>query len=89
MGKDNAYPNVRSKGLKVMNNESKTLTNHEIIDRIVEQIQSMLTQVCKESKFWIHPNLRWPSYSFTYLFTFTYFCIVHMQTLKEEFSQGK
>ena len=38
MGKDNAYPNVRSKGLKVMNNESKTLTNHEIIDRIVEQI---------------------------------------------------
>ena len=29
---------IQTFGLKVINNESKTLTNHEIIDRIVEQI---------------------------------------------------
>ena len=50
--------------LKVINNERKFLTNHEIIDRTAEQIESVITQVCKESKFWIHPNLRQPSFSF-------------------------
>ena len=70
MGKDDAYPNVRSKGLKVMNNESKTLTNHEIIDRIVEQIQSMLTQVCKESKLWIQGGQ--VTYVLTYLRLLTF-----------------
>ena len=32
--------------------------------------------VSKESKLWIHPNLKWPSFSFTYPFKFTYFCTV-------------
>ena len=35
--------------LKVINNESKTLTHHEIIDRIAEQTVLMITQVCTES----------------------------------------
>ena len=37
-----------------------------------------------ESKLWIHPNLRRPSFSFTYSFKFTYFCIVYIQTFKKE-----
>ena len=37
----------------------------EIIDRIAEKIESVITQVCKESKLWIHPNLRRPLFSFT------------------------
>ena len=51
--------------LKVINNERKILTHQEIIDRTAEQIESVLTQVCKESKLWTHPNLRRPSFSFT------------------------
>ena len=35
--------------LKVINNERKILTHHEIIDRIVEQIVLLITRVCKES----------------------------------------
>ena len=34
---------------------------------IAEQTDSVVTQVCKESKLWIRPNLRQPSFSFTYL----------------------
>ena len=34
--------------LKLINNERKNLTRHEIIDPIAEQIVSMITQVCKE-----------------------------------------
>ena len=34
---------------------------------IAEQTYSVVTQVCKESKLWIRPNLRRPSFSFTYL----------------------
>ena len=29
----------------------------EIIDRMAEQIESVITQLCKESKLWVHPNL--------------------------------
>ena len=36
--------------IKVTNNEWKKLTRHEIIDRISEQTESVITQVCKESK---------------------------------------
>ena len=36
--------------LKVINNERKRLTHHEIIDDIAEQILFVSTQVCKESK---------------------------------------
>ena len=48
--------------LKVINNERKILTHHEIIDRIAEQIVLVITQV----KLWIHPNLRQPSLSFKF-----------------------
>ena len=35
--------------LKVINNERKILTRHEIIHRIAEQIVLVITRVCKES----------------------------------------
>ena len=35
--------------LKVINNESKISTHHEIIDRIAEQTVLMITRVCTES----------------------------------------
>ena len=38
---------IQTIGLKVINNERKILTHHEIIDRIAEQIVSMITQLCK------------------------------------------
>ena len=69
---------IRTLVLKVINNETKILTHHEIIDCIAEQIESVITQVCKESKLWNHSNLRWPSFLFSYSFKFTYFCIVHI-----------
>ena len=40
---------------KVINNERKTLIHHEIIDRIAEQIKSVIIPVCKGSKLWINP----------------------------------
>ena len=49
---------IRRFVLKVINNESKkSLTHHEIIDRIAQQIVLVITQVWKESKLWIDPNL--------------------------------
>ena len=48
--------------LKVINNERKILTHHEIIDRTAEQIVLVITQV----KLWIHPNLRGASLSFKF-----------------------
>ena len=71
--------------LKVINNGRKILTHYEIDDRIAEQTELVITQTCKESKLWIHPNLLRLSFSFTYRFNFTYFCIVYIQTLKNEF----
>ena len=64
--------------LKVINNERKKLTNHEIIDCISEQAASVIIQVSKESKLRIHPNLRRPRFSFTYSFKFTYKCFVRL-----------
>ena len=64
--------------LKVINNERKRLTHHEIIDRIAEQISSVMIQVSKESKLRIHPNLQRPRFSFTYSFKFTYKCLVRL-----------
>ena len=49
---------------KIIYNNRKCLTDHEIIDRIAEQIESVITQMCRESKFWIHLNSRRPSFSF-------------------------
>ena len=43
---------------------------------IAEKFVSVINQVCKETKLWIHPNLRRLSSSFTYSFKFTYFRIV-------------
>ena len=42
----------------------KILIRHEIINHIAEQIDSVITQVSKKSKLWIHPNLRGPSFSY-------------------------
>ena len=36
---------IRTFVLKIKNNESKALTDHEIIDRFTEQIESVITQV--------------------------------------------
>ena len=80
---------VRKFVLKVINNERNILTPHEIIDRVAEQIVSVITQVCKESKLWIHPILRRPCFSFTYQFKFTYFCIVYIWTFKKTFCLRK
>ena len=41
---------IRTFVLKVINNERKVLTDHEIIDFIAEQIESVITQVCKKAK---------------------------------------
>ena len=56
--------------------KEKKLTHHEIIDFIAKQTESVITKVCKESKSWIHPNLRRSHFSFTYSFKFTYKCFV-------------
>ena len=66
------YLLIQTFALKVINDERKKLAHHEIIDCIAEQTESVITQVCKESKLWIHPNLRPPRFSFTYSFNFTY-----------------
>ena len=44
--------------LKVINDERKTLTYHEIIDRIAKQNVPVITEAWKKSKLWIHTNLR-------------------------------
>ena len=49
---------IRTFVLKVTNNKRKILTDHEIIDCIAEKIESVITEVCKESELWFHPNLR-------------------------------
>ena len=41
---------IRTFVLKVINNERKILTHHEIIDRIAEKVVSVITQLCKELK---------------------------------------
>ena len=45
--------------------------------------------VSKESKLWIHPNLKWPSFSFTYPFKFTYFLHCMQIDLKKVISLKK
>ena len=70
---------------KIINDERKILTHHDINDCIAEKIVSVITQIYKEKKLWIHPNLRQPNFLFSYSFKFTYFCIVDIWTLKKEF----
>ena len=55
---------IRTFDPKIMNNDRKCLTDHEIIDRVAEQTESVITQMCRESKFCIYLNLRRPSISF-------------------------
>ena len=62
--------------LKVMNNEKNILTHHEINDRMAEKNESVIAQVCKESKLWVHPYLQRPVFSLNFPFKFTYFYIV-------------
>ena len=40
---------IRMFVLKVINIERKILTDHEIIDRIAEQTESVITQVCNKN----------------------------------------
>ena len=61
--------------LKVINYERKLLTDHEIIDRMVGQIESVITQLCKESKLRIHANLRRPGFSIIF-HLISFFCAV-------------
>ena len=72
---------IRMLILNVINTERKILTRHKIIDRISEQIVLVITRVCKES---MTRNLRRSSFSFTYLFKFTYFCFADVWNLKKE-----
>ena len=58
---------IRTLIINIINNERKRLTHYEIIDRTAEQTASVIIQVSKESKLKIHPNLRTPRSSFTYL----------------------
>ena len=67
---------IRILVLKVNNKKNFCLTHHEVIDRIAEKIESVITQVYKGTKLWIHPNLRRIIFSLTFSFKFTYFCIV-------------
>ena len=62
--------------LKVTNNKRNILTHHETIDLMSEQTKMVITQVCKESKLLVHPNFQRRSFSLTFSFKFTYFCIV-------------
>ena len=63
---NNAHQNFCYKN----NKETKILTHHEITDCMAEQIESLITEVYKESKLWIHPNLRRPGFSLTFYITF-------------------
>ena len=68
MGRDTAHLNVRSKS---NNNERKFLNlsgNH--LSHCRKKIRSVITQVCKETKLWIHPNLCRPNFLLSF-FTFS------------------
>ena len=69
---------IRTFVLKIINNETKHLTHHEIIDRTADKIVSMIAQICKETKLWIHPTLQRLNFSFTYLFKFTYIELIYI-----------
>ena len=71
--------------LKLINIERKTLAHPELIDRMAEQIESVIAQLCKESNLWVHPNLQQASLSLTFSFKFTYICIVDIWVLKRNF----
>ena len=41
---------IRTFVLKIINNETKYLTHHEIIDCTADRIVSVIAQMCKETK---------------------------------------
>ena len=51
---------------------------------MAEQIELVITQVSRESKLWTHPNLLRQSFSLTFSFKFTYFCIVDILNFFKE-----
>ena len=72
--------------LKVINNERKILTRHEISDRTAEQIVLVIIRMCcKESM----SSSELTAVKCNYLFKFTYFCFVDVCTLKKEFCLRK
>ena len=69
---------IRMFVLKVITNERKKLTHHEIIDRTAEETAPVIIQVSKKSILRIHPSLRRLRSSFTYSFTFPYKCLLRL-----------
>ena len=65
---NNAHPNFHSKSNK------RWEKNFNFIDRMTEQIESLINQVCKESDYWVYSNLQRPRSSFFQ--KSIYFCIV-------------
>ena len=63
---------------KVINNKSKILSHHEIIDCMAEQIDSVITHLGKYWKLWLKIYSKYSK-------KFTYFYIADIWTLKKEF----
>ena len=76
---------IRMIVLKVINNKIKVLTHLEIIDHMGQGIESVITQMSKESNMRIHLNLRRPNFSYYFSFKFHYFCIVDIWTAIRNF----
>ena len=77
---------IRTFVLKIINNETIYLTHHGIIDCTAHKIVSVIVQMCKETKLWIHPTLQRLNFSFTYSFKFTYIDLMYIDiwTLKKD-----
>ena len=72
--------------LKVMNNDRKILTCHEMI--AWQKKLCWWSLKCMQNQLF-HPKLRLSNVSFTYLLKFTYFCFVDVWTLEKEFCLRK
>ena len=77
---------IRTFVLKIINNETKYLTHHEIIDCTAHELVSVIAQMCKEIKMWIHSTLQRLNFSLTYSFKFTYIDLMYVDiwTLKKD-----
>ena len=79
---DNAYQIFV---LNVINIEWQSLVYPEIIYHMAEETESVITQLYKESKLWVHSKLQQiccTSFSLTFSFKFTYICIADTWPLK-------
>ena len=72
--------------VKVINNERKILTRHEMIT--LQNKMCWWSLVCVKNQ-WVHPKLQRSIVSFTNLFKFTYFCLVAVWTLTKAFFKEK